>query len=66
MFFPFGMAVNISQIAVVVSLIIITVLLMRRFLQSLKLRQQWEAEIDQASRLAEISSRFSPTVKAGC
>src|ERR1700739_252955 len=47
-FFPFGMAVGISQIAVVVSLNIITVLLMRRFLQGLRQRQQWEAEIDQA------------------
>ena len=35
-FFPFGLAVGISQIAVVVSLIIITILLMRRFLQSLQ------------------------------
>ena len=54
MFFPFGMAVNISQIAVVVSLIIITVLLMRRFLDSLKLRQQWEAEIDQARQVQQL------------
>jgi stage II sporulation SpoE-like protein len=53
-FFPFGMAVGISQIAVVVSLIIITLLLMRRFLQSLKLRQQWEAEIDQARQIQQL------------
>jgi Stage II sporulation protein E (SpoIIE)/Beta-galactosidase jelly roll domain len=53
-FFPFGMAVGISQIAVVVSLIIITILLMRRFLQSLKLRQQWEAEIDQARQIQQL------------
>jgi hypothetical protein len=53
-FFPFGLAVGISQIAVVVSLIIITILLMRRFLQSLKLRQQWEAEIDQARQIQQL------------
>jgi heme exporter protein D len=53
-FFPFGMAVGISQIAVVVSLVIITILLMRRFLQSLKLRQQWEAEIDQARQIQQL------------
>jgi hypothetical protein len=53
-FFPFGLAVSISQIAVVVSLIIITILLMRRFLQSLKLRQQWEAEIDQARQIQQL------------
>src|SRR5215472_3727311 len=53
-FFPFGMAVGISQIAVVVSLNMITVLLMRRFLQSLRLRQQWEAEIDQARQIQQL------------
>lgn len=53
-FFPFGMAIGINQIAVVVSLIIITVLLMRRFLQSLRLRQQWEAEIDQARQIQQL------------
>jgi heme exporter protein D len=53
-FFPFGMAVGISQIAVVVSLVIITILLMRRFLQSLELRQQWEAEIDQARQIQQL------------
>lgn len=53
-FFPFGMAVGISQIAVVVSLNIITILLMRRFLQSLRLRQQWEAEIDQARQIQQL------------
>lgn len=53
-FFPFGLAVGISQIAVVVSLVIITILLLRRFLQSLKLRQQWEAEIDQARQIQQL------------
>lgn len=53
-FFPFGMAVGISQIAVVVSLNIITVLLMRRFLQGLHQRQQWEAEIDQARQIQQL------------
>ena len=53
-FFPFGMAVTINQIAVVLSLNIITVLLMRRFLQSLRLRQQWEAEIDQARQVQQL------------
>ncbi len=53
-FFPFGMAVGISQIAVVVSLNIITILLMRRFLQGLRLRQQWEAEIDQARQIQQL------------
>ncbi|HEY2470606.1 MAG TPA: SpoIIE family protein phosphatase [Terracidiphilus sp.] len=53
-FFPFGMAVGISQIAVVVSLNIITVLLMRRFLHGLRQRQQWEAEIDEARQIQQL------------
>lgn len=53
-FFPFGMAVRLNQIAVVVSLNIITVLLMRRFLQGLRQRQQWEAEIDQARQIQQL------------
>lgn len=53
-FFPFGYSVSISQIAVVVSLNIITLLLMRRFLRSLRLREQWEAEIDQARQIQQL------------
>jgi len=53
-FFPFGFAVGIGQIAVIVSLNIITVLLMRRFMQSLRLREQWEAEIDQARQIQQL------------
>jgi hypothetical protein len=52
--FLFGYAVSISQIAVVVSLNIITVLLMRRFLRSLRLREQWEAEIGQARQVQQL------------
>jgi hypothetical protein len=53
-FFPFGFAVNIGQIAVIVSLNIITILLMRRFMHSLHLREQWEAEIDQARQIQQL------------
>ncbi len=38
----------------IVSLNIITVLLMRRFLHSLRLREQWEAEIDQARQIQQL------------
>jgi hypothetical protein len=53
-FFPFGFAVSLKQIAVVVSLNIITVLQMRRFLQSLRQREQWEAEIGQARQVQQL------------
>jgi serine phosphatase RsbU (regulator of sigma subunit) len=46
--------VGLTQIAVIFSLVMITVLLMRRFLQSLRLRQQWEAEIDQARQIQQL------------
>jgi Stage II sporulation protein E (SpoIIE) len=52
--FPFGFAISINQIAVVVSLVIVTLLLMRRFLRSLRLREQWEAEIDQARQIQQL------------
>jgi hypothetical protein len=53
-FFPFGFAVGINQIAVVVSLNIITILLMRRFLAGLRQREQWQAEIDQARQIQQL------------
>jgi hypothetical protein len=53
-FFPFGYSVTTNQIAVVVSLNIITLLLMRRFVKSLHLREQWEAEIDQARQIQQL------------
>jgi hypothetical protein len=53
-FFPFGFAVSINQIAVVLSLCIITVLLMRRFLRSLREREQWQLEIDQARQVQQL------------
>ena len=53
-FFPFGFAVSMAQIAVVVSLNIITLLLIRRFLRSLRLREQWQLEIDQARQIQQL------------
>lgn len=53
-FFPFGFAMGINQIAVIVSLNIITLLLMRRFLASLRQREQWQAEIDQARQIQQL------------
>jgi len=53
-FFPFGFAIDISQIAIVLSLGIITVLLLRRFLRSQREREQWKLDIQQAQEVQQV------------
>ena len=53
-FFPFGFAIDISQIAIVLSLGIITVLLLRRFLRSQREREQWKLDIKQAQEVQQV------------
>ncbi len=53
-FFPFGVAVSISQVALIVSLTIISVLLVRRFLHSEREREQWRLEMEQARQVQQM------------
>jgi hypothetical protein len=53
-FFAFGYTFSISQIATVLSLGIITVLLLHRFLQSQRAREQWRLEIEQARQVQNL------------
>ena len=53
-YFPFGYSVGIGQIAVVLSLNIVTVLLMRRFLQSQRQREHWQLEMEQAREVQQL------------
>ena len=53
-FFPFGFAIDISQIAIVLSLGIITVLLLRRFLRSQREREEWKLDIKQAQEVQQV------------
>ncbi len=53
-FFPFGIAVTFTRIAPVLSLIIITVLLLRRFLHGQREREQWKLEIEQAKQIQQM------------
>jgi len=53
-FFAFGYSFPISQIATVLSLAIVTVLLLRRFLQSQRAREQWRLEIEQARQVQNL------------
>jgi hypothetical protein len=53
-FFVAGYAVSISEIATVLSLAIITVLLLRRFLESQRRREQWRLEMEQARQIQQL------------
>jgi hypothetical protein len=53
-FFPFGLAISINQIAAVLSLGIITILLIRRFLRSQREREQWKQEMEQARQVQSL------------
>jgi hypothetical protein len=53
-FFPFGDAVSIAVIATILSLIVITVLLLRRFLRGQREREQWKLEMEQARQVQQM------------
>jgi hypothetical protein len=49
-----GFAIQLGLIAMVVSLLIITVMLLRRFIQAQALREQWKLEIQQAQQVQQV------------
>ncbi|MGC1782329.1 MAG: SpoIIE family protein phosphatase [Acidobacteriaceae bacterium] len=53
-YFPFGMAISLTAVATVLSLTIITVLLLRRFLHGQREREQWKLEIEQAKQVQQV------------
>lgn len=53
-FFIHGYAISVGQLAVVVSLNIITILLMRRFLQLQRRREQMRMEVQQAQQVQHL------------
>jgi Stage II sporulation protein E (SpoIIE) len=53
-FFAFGYNVSVSQIGTVLSLAIVTVLLLRRFIHAQRVREQWRLEIDQAQQVQQV------------
>ncbi|HEX4022521.1 MAG TPA: SpoIIE family protein phosphatase [Acidobacteriaceae bacterium] len=53
-FFPFGVSISMRQIATILSLVIITVLLLRRFLHAQREREQWKQEIEQARQVQQM------------
>ncbi|MGC1871546.1 MAG: SpoIIE family protein phosphatase, partial [Acidobacteriaceae bacterium] len=52
--FPFGVAISLRQIAIILSLGIITVLLLRRFLRTQREREQFKLEIEQARQVQQM------------
>jgi Stage II sporulation protein E (SpoIIE) len=53
-FFPFGFAVNIAQIGTILSLIIITLLMLRRFLDGQREHARIRTELQQARQVQEM------------
>lgn len=53
-FFVHGYLITANQIATGLSLAIITVLLLRRFVQAQRMREQWRLEIEQAREIQQV------------
>lgn len=53
-FFVFGYVVTANQVATALSLGIVTVLLLRRFLHTQRQREQWRLEIEQARQVQHV------------
>ena len=49
-----GFAISLGTIATVTSLLIITVMLLRRFIQSQARKEQWKLEIEQAQQVQQV------------
>lgn len=50
----FGFAVSLGTISTILSLLIITVMLLRRFVRSQRLQEQWRLEIEQARSVQQV------------
>ena len=53
-FFPYGISITLNAVATILSLAIITVLLLRRFLQSQRQQEQLKQEIEQARQVQQV------------
>lgn len=63
--FPFmGFSISLGTISTVLSLLVITVMLLRRFVMSQRLKEQWKIEIQQARHIQELLiPKKVPTVR---
>jgi hypothetical protein len=53
-FEAFGFVIQLGTVATVVSLLIITVMLLRRFVMAQRLKEQWKMEIQQAQEVQQL------------
>jgi hypothetical protein len=53
-FEPFGMQVGTYQLGTILALLMVTVLLLRRFLQSQREQEQWRLELEQARQVQQM------------
>jgi hypothetical protein len=53
-FFPYGIGITLGQAGITLSSIVITVLLLWRFLRSQREREQWRLEIEQARQVQQM------------
>ncbi len=52
--YPFGIEITLNQIATILSLAIVTILMLRRFLRGRREREQWKVEIEQARQVQHV------------
>lgn len=64
-YFPFGYRIALSQIGIDLSLCIITVLLVRRFVGTLRDQEKWRIEIDQAKHVQSMLVPTKPPATPG-
>jgi len=64
-YYPFGVFLPFARIATLGSLGIITVLMVRRYLQGQRQREQWKLEIEQARQVQQLLVPASPPVTPG-
>jgi hypothetical protein len=64
-YYPFGIYIPFGRIAMFVSLGIITVLMLRRFLQGQRQREQWKLEIEQARQVQQLLVPATPPATPG-
>lgn len=53
-YFLFGFGIELDQIAAILSLLIVTVLMLRRYLHNQREREQWKLEIEQARQVQSL------------
>src|SRR6185437_4589572 len=64
-YFFFGISVSLAQIATVVSLGIITILMLRRFMQGQRERELWKQEMEQARQVQSLLVPVTPPTTPG-